>query len=501
MNHPQPIKISLLAAVTGVLISALSVSGAEFKIPGQYRLRLDSISSFPINNEGDKSQQTFLVENRLRLSPELKLGENLLIRAEGDFRGNGGEENGFPSAYADWARDPGARVDFRQAYLEWKNRFGILRAGQMASTVGMGILANGGEDREDPENELQPVAFGDAYYGDLADRLLFATKPLSVFSRSWLAEHLVTALAFDLVYRDENADLLKGDRALQGVFLSFLEDQGSRAGIYAAYRNQKDDDGDELKVWALDFSGQMEKELEKLRAWLKVEGEIAFTLGETSQLRNHAHPDGVSVRGFGGALRGLFWLPYLSSTTGLEMGGASGDSNLEDGTVYLFKFDPNYHAGLILFEEVLAEISAAGAARAANPGLVGVPNPGVELLPSNGSISNAYYIFLTQSLKPVPRLTTALGLLYARSAGDLLDPYLTLRAGENRNFLDRPARDKNLGFEVDGKVSYQVRPSSRFRPEVGMEAGIFFPGKALADPAGKTLDPIYKVRGKLNVNW
>ncbi|MCX5866414.1 MAG: hypothetical protein NT009_02885 [Proteobacteria bacterium] len=499
MNRLKPMRISLLTAA--VLLSAVSVRGAEYKIPGQYRFRLDSVSSFLINNAPEKSRQTFLLENRLRLSPELKLGENLRVRAEGDFRGNAGDENGFPSAYADWARDPGAQLDFRQAYLEWKTRFGILRAGQMASSVGMGILANGGEDREDPENELQPVAFGDAYYGDLADRLLFATKPFSAFSRSWLAEHLVTVLAFDLIYRDENADLLDGDRALQGVFLSFLEEKGFRAEIYAAYRNQKDDDGDELKVWALDFSGQMERELEKLRAWLKFEGEIAFTLGETSQLRNHAHPDGVSVRGLGGALRGLLWLPYLSSTTGLEMGGASGDSNLEDGTAYIFKFDPNYRAGLILFEEVLAEISAAGAARAANPNLVGVPSPGVELLPSNGSISNAYYLFLTQSLKPVPRLTTALGLLYARSAGDLLDPYLTLQAGENRNFLDRPARDKSLGWELDGQVSYQIRPASRFRPEVGMEAGVFFPGRALADADGKTLDPIYKVRGRITVNW
>jgi hypothetical protein len=501
MNHLLPIKISLLAAVTGAVISALPASGAEFKIPGQYRFRLDSISSFLINSVPEKSRQTFLLENRLRLSPELKFGENLRVMAEGDFRGNAGDENGFPSAYADWGRDPGARVDFRQAYLEWKTRFGILRAGQMTSTIGMGILAHGGEDRGDPENELQPVAFGDAYYGDLADRLLFATKPFSTLSRSWLAEHLVTALAFDLVYRDENADLLKGDRALQGALLAFLEDESLRAGIYAAYRDQKDDDGDELKVWALDFSGHLERELERLKAWYKIETEIAFTLGETSQLRNQAHPDGVSVRGFGGALRGLFWLPCLSSTTGLELGTASGDSNLEDGTASIFKFDPNYHAGLILFEEVLAEISAAGAARAADPGLVGVPSPGVELLPSNGSISNAYYIFLTQSLKPVPRLTTALGLLYARAAGDSLDPYLTLRAGENRNFLDRPARDKNLGWELDGKVSYQIRPASRFRPEVGVEGGVFFPGKALADPDGKIPDPIYKVRGRFNVNW
>src|SRR5690606_18217530 len=128
---------------------------------------------------------------------------------------------------AAWSREeygyPGLRL--RQLYLEWLTPIGLIRVGQMAFSWGLGIISNGGE--------TQPV-FGDARYGDLVRRLLFATKPAGEDSP------FTVAVAADWVAWDLIADYeRRGDLAFQGVLAGIYEEDQNRVGAYVAYRNQE----------------------------------------------------------------------------------------------------------------------------------------------------------------------------------------------------------------------------------------------------------------------
>ena len=90
----------------------------------------------------------------------------------------------------------------------------------------MGILANDGD---------HPLFFGDYRYGSISERLLFATKPGGKDSDFYLA------VAGDLVYRDNNARLTRGDQALQAVLAAFWEKNGNKFGVFSTARHQEND--------------------------------------------------------------------------------------------------------------------------------------------------------------------------------------------------------------------------------------------------------------------
>src|SRR5437762_10032015 len=79
---------------------------------------------------------------------------------------------------------------------------GIFEIGQMPSDWGMGVLTSGGNQEEGPD-------FGDIRFGDIVDRVLFATRPLRFLGpRNHLARTVAIALAGDLIYRDRYAQLV-----------------------------------------------------------------------------------------------------------------------------------------------------------------------------------------------------------------------------------------------------------------------------------------------------
>ena len=168
-----------------------------------------------------------------------------------DFRGYGlterSERNGF--------RAEG--FDFRHLFAEVSTEMGLFEIGQMPNQWGMGMVANSG-------NGENTADFGDARFGDIVDRILFATRPLIglLSPKSDFARQLSVAVAADLVYRDRYASLLLknggglqwGDTAVQVLGAAvYAPAEGTRAGLYVTRRVQSyASDAGDLHVWTFD---------------------------------------------------------------------------------------------------------------------------------------------------------------------------------------------------------------------------------------------------------
>ena len=115
-----------------------------------------------------------------------------------------------------------------QLLTQWfdAHLIGIVRVGQQPNHWGMGILANDGN---------HPTLFGDYRYGSISERILFATKPGGESS------DFVIALAGDLVFRDQNAKLARGDQAFQGVLAAYWERGQNQVGVFSTLRRQRTD--------------------------------------------------------------------------------------------------------------------------------------------------------------------------------------------------------------------------------------------------------------------
>src|SRR5690606_28075239 len=104
-----------------------------------------------------------------------------------------------------------------------------------------------------------PSLFGDYQSGDIVERILFATRPFGSSSP------FVVAVAGDLVFRDEQAELVDGDRAFQGVLSLSYDKGGQQLGVYGVYRNQRRDREavdaltpftEKLDVFVIDVAGK-----------------------------------------------------------------------------------------------------------------------------------------------------------------------------------------------------------------------------------------------------
>src|SRR5207244_3001506 len=194
------------------LALALPAAAADVRFDGSYRLRINTDTNLALDESQFALGQSKWVEHRLRLTPKIvEIGPNggLEIQASFDllsgliggdtaanFRGYGfterSEKNGLSAS----------GFDFRHFFAKVRLPVGLLEFGQMPSHWGMGMVANSGNGEEETD-------FGDPRFGDIVERILFATRPFQAFfgPHSELGKQIAVALGGDLVYRDRYADL------------------------------------------------------------------------------------------------------------------------------------------------------------------------------------------------------------------------------------------------------------------------------------------------------
>ena len=314
------------------------------------------------------------------------------------------------------------------------------------------------------------------------------------------------AVAGDLVFEDHLADIRDEEVALRGVVSLFYEDRsGNRVGFYGLYRDQRQtgegalgtEIDQDLRMFVLDSAGRFNAKIPGGRGHVFGQYEVAYTFGSTNifqTIEQAARDAREDVQSAGAAVelgavltRGSGDHRWGELVAAIEWGWASGDSDPTDGTSERFTMDPNHNVGLLLFDEVLNWKTARAADQAGDTAIVNGGAPGRELLPSDGGIFSATYLYPTLVYRPTPALDLKAGVVLAQSTADFVDPVAFMTDGRLVNYDDGPASRRDLGVELDAGVEYRAPLEHGMTAELGAQGGVLFPGGAFDDASGNDL--------------
>lgn len=468
-----------------------SASDITAALAASARISYQGATPFPLD---DRSGNTTIAPllTRIRVTPEIHLKGFGLI---GEADTATGAIIGAPSSTLVGDRVPYPAIsalDLRKLYLEYKWNSGAFRVGLQTQSWGLGMLANDGN------KEPEAGDFGQQQFGNTTYRALLAVRPL--FNLGGAFRAFETALAADLINRDNFGEFVKGDRAFQGVLaLRFAKDAENTLGVYGVYRNQRNinvnDGGKATDVFVIDAAGKWEFFKRRNRV-LKVGFEALTINGTTTQARNE-NAAILRVQQFGAAAKVSYKVHRLTLLA--DWGFASGDQNPADDRVENFRFDRDFKVGLVLFDQVMAYQSARAGVRASDPNLVGVAPEGADLLGTAGSITGVWYLFPRVKYGLFDWLDVYGGPLFAFSTARLTDPFNTrLGGGTALNSLNgRPGL--YMGTEVDVGVQARYRPVPELLITATGEGGLFLPGDAYNLPAGGVMGPVGFGRIRLSI--
>jgi hypothetical protein len=435
--------------------------GFHFDFHGYYRARSHVIGNqmYPLESiSADRKRTLRFMTQRLRLEPSAGYGEWVTLHVTIDALDNvlWGDNAGLSSTPL-FASDPsltslaGSEVPsiiVKRAWIELMLPIGVLRVGRQPSHWGLGLLTNDGDGFDND--------FGDKWYGTIYDRILFATKPISIgrviagldagdtplilavswdklvedyldparprasYDSGWLAgddddvDEWTVALAWD----QDGLDWFgPDDRITAGFYFNYREQPSTQSDIYIIDAFVK------LQLWDFFLEGEMDAILGS---------SLAIPLGpETPPDSGLYLPKDADI--LGGLLR-VGWSRGMF-TVKLETGYASGDADPSDAIFTGRALDPDVNVGLILYEELLAQRTREA----------WVDNEGLW---SRGGVYNSYYFMTTGIVEPLPGLQITLGILTAW-ANEICDAVFQGMACAD------PGAHPNLGVELDASVRYR----------------------------------------------
>lgn len=470
---------------------------------GEYQLRSQVQSTPPLraptSDPGtDSAIPTGKILQWFRVTPRLQIATHAEIVAQFDLLR--GLATSSSTRYLDAAAVPESpnliAIDPRWLYLDWLTKAWKIRIGQQPIHLGAGMLFNDGD---------HPTLFGDYQRGDSAERVQATLRP---GGRTGL---LVLWAAGDLVYRDEQAQLLDGDlawRAMGGMMLGTDTNQIGATGVvrYQQRRAQNPADLAHLerqKLNTLDVHGRFATKAPAAGAYLFGEGEAAIQQGYR---REHSSPES-RVEAWGAILR----LGVAHETTRskerfadvvvtMAWGYASGDDNPSDGKDQRFAMNPNHNVGLILFDLLIHMQTARAATLLRSATLPLTPPAGQTLSPTNGSVAGATYVNPTVVVRPSPRLDLKAGFLVAQTTADPVDAY-ALATGRRENHRGGPPNRRDLGLELDAGIEWRTPVTTVVTLQLGAQAGVLFPGAAFEDATGNAAPSQYLAAARVGFQY
>ena len=269
-------------------------------------------------------------------------------------------------------------------------------------------------------------------------------------------------------------------------------------------RDQEDADGDEVEAQVYDIYLNYTIPAKARLPQITLSFEGAYLEGFTDRVIHENAQEGIDLEGIGAVARVDLGYKDLGLNLRLEAGYASGDANFYDDKNFSFTFDPDYNVGLVLFDEVIAGISAVAPETIADPSRIYLPQKGIDILPTDGSLTNVIYQMVGFSYSPAPLkgLGVKGAVIYAQADQYFSDPYQTYKAGGvAHNFLGAKCDSRELGWELDFGLSYTFHLPNQLSLKLGGEYGRFFPAGAFKDQEGERMDPVEKIRALFSLNW
>jgi hypothetical protein len=425
-----------------------------FETWGELRLIESVAPDLQLNNDGAMLGQEPVLDSRLRAG--MQIGpKSIHLIAEGDMfesqiAGDAWDVPGTEDARERHLVDPmrlGA-FDLRKASVGGRTGVFGFEAGLTTSHWGLGMVANDGD--HDP-------VFGRNDFGDRVLRVRVGTRPIQKGKVP-----LYFILAGDRVVEDELAVWTPFDEdapdqaAWQGVAtILYRPDKvkdGPTLGIYGVYRHQTEDDKERTTdAGVMDMYGDWTT---MASGWeLRIAGEVAGIIGNTSRTQTYNSRDGVKVRSAGAT--GLFQArPKDGKVRGLlRTGWASGDGDPDDDTLHDFTFDRDFDAGMVTFDEVQGAIDAATYAQLNDPAHSGGAPEGAEGLVTEGAFGHAMFLQPVVGFAVMEWLDLQAGATFSwgtKAPGQAFETYRN--GGVPANHLGQPTEGYGLGTELDWAV-------------------------------------------------
>jgi hypothetical protein len=406
-------------------------------------------------------RRTSYITSRLRVMPTLSYAKVAKMMFQLDALDDvlWGDNNGVSSAPL-FATDSsnqhflggsvGDSVKIPRAWVEFAVPVGLMRVGRMPSHWGMGLLANGGGtanvDPTTPLGEPQrraldhfmPDDWGDKHFGSTADRILFITKPMSIYKTITkagdISSNFIVGYAFDKLSEAPFLPFEPFERRFRPYGQQgFISRGGSddvnehvglivynnadwdqvrytdemRLGVYGVLRTAREGSTAPSEIDPNDTCGEFDgtptpcvdtgSKVYILDFWWRLRYGPYFTEGEVYHIggktfggvpfpsRNTKKDASIQ----GGAARFAFIDPTDTWDAFLEVGHASGDDDLADEHFKQRGLHPDHNVGLIMFEEIMREQTARnyGALFFSEQN----PNGAIGFM-SNGGVINANYI-------------------------------------------------------------------------------------------------------------
>ena len=385
--------------------------------------------------------------------------------------------------------------EIERAWLQLSVPVGQLRVGRMPSHWGLGLLANGATGMD--------TDWGDPMGGSSNDRLLFATRPLTIanvlMDKGDASTPLIVVAAYDKLVEDPHDPLSDPPRGalpfvpwsnaaddVQQVVLAAVwndpelnaaspEDELT-AGVYFVNRWQESSESD-LQIldlfWRLRYSP-----FGSDRPALMTSGEILTIQGESRSLSEGTLTE---PNIWGGVVK---LGAETECWTGIaEAGYASGDAIIADGDFTGRPIHRDYHVGMVLYPIVLAARSAHTFGDETS-------------LWSKGGVYNSSYLFPQARWRPIPGLELVGAFLAAWA--DELTPVL---GGSDRSDGSTACSlfqgDCFLGWEIDAavKVRWGEDDLVRWSTELGILSG----GEALESVL--TEPTVWTVQSRIAMVW
>lgn len=478
----------------------------KVEIHGEYLLHLSTVpnlrlAQYGLSDYGDRLGQTHRLTHRMRFNPRLLYRDCLALVAQ--FDAPYGMMLGESPDHVQLRADPAMaaaqpmRLAWRWAYAEVRVGAGHLRLGQQPAHWGSGLVLNSGDERQ---------FLGDSRFGTIVERIAYQGRPLGAQSKFELL------VATDWVFSDGRVRWQDGDRSMRSLLgVSFEAAPEQRIGLLVMGENLRPNsrhDAVDAKhpqemTATIDLAGNYAFAVPGQPAFVVVAAEAAAVLGTSDISPETLAPSNAHVARFGAlsqigvtAVRGSGKHAWGSWGLMFEWGYASGDSNPSDGTDRRFVANPSRRVGLILFDEVL-RWKAARAAAALDDARLGMrPSASSYSVATNGGVAGATYLMFQGLVRPMPNLDLRTAALIAQATSDWIDSVRLLANGRWTNFEGGAAAHRDLGLELDVATEFRQPLPNGINIMLGAEAGMLFPGRALADRQERTIGRQQLVRGR-----
>ncbi|TNF22765.1 MAG: hypothetical protein EP329_28250 [Deltaproteobacteria bacterium] len=386
-----------------------------------------------------------------------------------------------------------APIEINYLYGEVLLPIGVLRIGRQPINEGGTVSLNDGLSGRN--------TWGASFYHESADRVLFGTKISELFNLIAEGPDYQVDTSFDngvflgLVWDFLVDDSITSKRDDLNGLSAQLDFRWKRPEIlgpdwgpmrFTATLTYRWDERFNTSIFALPIRGHFSV------GDLRVRGELTYVTGNTrelaagfSALTNSAVSD-QDVRLLASRVEADYKVGPL--TFELEWGFADGDEDPRSTTrLTTTSWPRDTNLGLLMFEHTLAFQSA----RSAAVGIENLRQLDAESFPltevaTDGRVTNVNALFPQVFYDPTPELRFKLGVLFAWSATDVVDPVQTLLRFDGTDIRDDAVNynggkpGKYWGTELDLGVEWRYRDFF----EAALEFGYLAPGDAFQDENG-----------------